>query len=113
MKSMECAKCGRLVENVGESVNSVTCSYCSLQAVGLPKDVKPQSSGKPPGWHFMNEFVDSDGNVFHKGKEMPELKGTLPPTKVKPPKKRKTKKEIEAEKIAKYDADKARDLNYV
>ena len=28
-------------------------------------------------------------------------------------KKRKTKKEIEAEKIAKYDADKARDLNYV
>jgi len=66
MKSMECAKCGRLVENVGESVNSVTCSYCTLQAVGLPKDVKPQSSGKPPGWHFMNEFVDSDGNVFHK-----------------------------------------------
>jgi hypothetical protein len=44
---------------------------------------------------------------------MPKLKGTLPPTKVKPPKKRKTKKEIEAEKIAKYDADKARDLNYV
>ena len=31
----------------------------------------------------MNEFVDKDGNVFHKGKEQPELKGTLPPTKVK------------------------------
>jgi hypothetical protein len=27
--------------------------------------------------------------VFHKGKEQPELKGTLKPTKVKPPKKRK------------------------
>ena len=37
----------------------------------------------------MNEFVDKDGNVFHKGKEQPKLKGTLPPTKVKPPKKRK------------------------
>jgi hypothetical protein len=27
--------------------------------------------------------------VFHKGKEQPDLKGTLKPTKVKPPKKRK------------------------
>ena len=47
------------------------------------------STGRPAGWHFMNEFVDKDGNVFHKGKEQPDLKGTLPPTKVKPPKKRK------------------------
>ena len=37
----------------------------------------------------MAEFVDKDGNVFHKGKEQPELKGTLKPTKVKPPKKKK------------------------
>jgi hypothetical protein len=45
----------------------------------------------------MNEFVDADGNVFHKGKEQPKLKGTLPPTKVKPPKKktkRRTKEQI-------------------
>ena len=40
----------------------------------------------------MNEFVDKDGNVFHKGKEQPKLKGTLPPTKVKPVKKKKTKR---------------------
>ena len=33
-------------------------------------------------WHFMNEFVDKDGNVFHKGVEQPKLKGTLKPTKV-------------------------------
>ena len=31
-------------------------------------------------------IVEADN---HKGKEQPELKGTLPPTKVKPPKKRK------------------------
>ena len=37
----------------------------------------------------MNEFVDKDGSVFHKGKEQPELKGTLKPTKVKPKKKKK------------------------
>ena len=44
----------------------------------------------------MNEFVDKDGNVFHKGKVQPKLKGTLPPTKVKAKKKakRRTKDEI-------------------
>ena len=45
----------------------------------------------------MNEFVDKDGNVYHKGKLQPDLKGTLPPTKVSAPKKktkRRTKEEI-------------------
>ena len=55
----------------------------------IPSLKKKQSTGRPAGWHFMNEFVDKDGTVFHKGKEQPELKGTLKPTKVKPPKKRK------------------------
>ena len=47
------------------------------------------------------EFVDKDGNVFHKGVEQPKLKGTLKPTKVKPPKKktkRRSKDEILVEK---------------
>ena len=55
----------------------------------IPSLRKKVSTGRPPGWHFMNEFVDKDGNVFHKGKEQPELKGTLKPTKVKPVKKKK------------------------
>ena len=45
----------------------------------------------------MAEFVDKDGNVFHKGKEQPDLKGTLSPTKIKPkkkPAKRRSKEEI-------------------
>ena len=37
----------------------------------------------------MNEFVDKDGTVYHKGKEMPELKGTRPITVIKPKKKTK------------------------
>ena len=59
----------------------------------FPETEKPtyKPTGRPAGWHFMNEFVDKDGNVFHRGKEQPKLKGTLPPTKVKP-KKRKTKR---------------------
>jgi len=63
-------------------------------------------TGRPSGWHFMNEFVDKDGNVFHKGVEQPKLKGTLPPTKVKKPKKkmkRRTKDEI---LVAKYNEKK-------
>lgn len=31
---------------------------------------------KPRGWHFKEEFVDDAGNVYHKGKLQPHLKGT-------------------------------------
>ena len=57
---------------------------------------KRKSTGRPAGWHFMNEFVDKDGNVFHKGKEQPKLFGTLKSTKVQPKKKtkRRTKEQI-------------------
>ena len=79
------------VDNIG---GAITCSSCviKIDMMKYPETAfKKQkvSSGRPPGWHFMNEYVDKDGNVFHKGKEQPKLKGTLPPTKVKPPKKRK------------------------
>jgi len=94
---MECHKCGRWVENVGEEAAKVTCSICVLMVVGFPEEPKNYvSTGRPPGWHFMAEYVDVDGNVFHKGKEMKKLKGTLKPTKVKPTKKikRRTKQEM-------------------
>ena len=104
MKALECSKCGRVVDNLDNSTIKVTCSYCVLSIVGMPTETKQtyRPTGRPSGWHFMNEFVDKDGNVFHKGKEQPKLKGTLPPTKVKPPKKktkRRTKDEI---LVAKY-----------
>ena len=90
MRALECKKCGRWVENVGDNVTSAVCSYCVIMAVGLPKEKETyKPTGRPAGWHWMAEFVDKDGNVFHKGKEQPKLKGTLPPTKIKPPKKRK------------------------
>jgi hypothetical protein len=90
---MCCHKCGREVSGIGEEAVKVTCAYCVLKAVGMPEEKKSYiSTGRPPGWHFMAEFVDKDGNVFHKGKEQLKLKGTLPPTKVKPPKKRKNKR---------------------
>jgi len=93
--------CGTYIA-VGETATNVICGKCTNHRMmakfpelheGKPKRV---SSGRPAGWHFMNEFVDKDGNVFHKGKEQPKLKGTLPPTKVKPKKKakRRSKEEI-------------------
>jgi len=52
--------------------------------------------------------VDKDGKVFHRGKEQPKLKGTLKPTKVKPPKKKKAKRRTRDEiLVAKYKEKRA------
>ena len=99
MSSLECHKCGRWVENIGDGAVKVTCSICVLQAVGFPKEKKSyRPTGRPAGWHWMAEFVDKDGNVFHRGVEAKQLKGTLPPTKITKAKvkrvKRRTKEQI-------------------
>jgi len=94
---MDCKVTGDPVPNVSTEAKSVIGSRAVMGMVGLPKE-KPKkvSTGRPAGWHFMNEFVDKDGTVFHKGVEQPDLKGTLPPTKVvaKKKTKRRTKEEI-------------------
>ena len=81
---------------VQKDTTAVLCSECVQKTVG-PPDIKGsyKSTGRLRGWQFMKEFVDKDGNVFHKGKEQPKLKGTLEPTKPKPPKKKLSKSEKE------------------
>ena len=94
---MDCKVTGEPVANVSEEAVSVIGSRAVMGMVGMPDEPKQKvSTGRPAGWHFMNEFVDKDGNVFHKGKEQKKLKGTLPPTKVQPVKrkKRRSKEEI-------------------
>ena len=97
---MDCKITGEPVRNVGVEATSVMGSRALTVRMNkmFPEQSKPTrvKTGRPSGWHFMNEFVDKDGNVFHKGKEQPKLKGTLPPTKIKPKKKakRRTKDEI-------------------
>ena len=93
---MQCKVCQSEYVQTGETTVAVTCSMCTqrlcLSHMSLEEmmpSLKKKTTGRPPGWHFMNEFVDRKGNVFHKGKEQPELKGTLKPTKVKPIKKKK------------------------
>jgi hypothetical protein len=56
----------------------------------------------------MNEFVDVDGNVFHKGKEQPKLKGTLKPTVVKP--RKKTKRRTRNQILLGIDAERKSEL---
>ena len=97
---MDCKITGDPVRNVSTEAKSVIGSraFMAKMAKMFPETEKPtyKPTGRPAGWHFMNEFVDKDGNVFHKGKEVPELKGTLPSTKVKPKKKikRRSKEQI-------------------
>jgi hypothetical protein len=100
--------CGRY-EVVGDSTTSLKCSRCVLILVGFPEEAKStyKPTGRPPGWHFMKEFVDKDGTVFHQGKEVPKLKGTLPPTKVKPPKKKIKRRTKEQMLVARHKEKKA------
>ena len=95
---MDCKVTGEPVANVREEAVSVIGSRAVMGMVGMPDEPKQKvSTGRPAGWHFMNEFVDKDGNVFHKGKEQKKLKGTLPPTKVKPVVRKKTKRRSKEE----------------
>ncbi len=106
---MDCKITGEPVKNVSTDATSVIGDKALMSRMYkmFPEEMEAKTksykpTGRPAGWHWMAEFVDKDGNVFHKGKEQPKLKGTLPPTKVKPPKKkakRRTKDEI---LVAKY-----------
>ena len=96
---MDCKITGDPVRNVGVEATSVIGSRALTVRMNrmFPEQSKPTrvKTGRPSGWHFMNEVVDKDGNVFHKGKEQPDLKGTLPPTKIKPKKKAKRRSKAE------------------
>ena len=97
---MDCKITGEPVSNVSTEAVSVISSRALMGRMfkQFPDVTKPtyKPTGRPAGWHWMAEFVDKDGNVFHKGKEQPKLKGTLPPTKVAAKKKtkRRTKDQI-------------------
>ena len=112
IRYLACSVCGNY-EVVGESATAVKCSSCVLKIMmnqypqEEPKSYKP--TGRRAGWDWMNEFVDKDGNVFHRGKEQPKLKGTLKPTVVKPIKKRK-KRRTKEEMLLAIDAERKSEL---
>ena len=111
IRYMSCMTCGHYTV-VGDSATGVRCSNCVMKTMmnqypfEESKSYKP--TGRPAGWHWMNEFVDVDGNVFHKGKEQPKLKGTKKPTKVKPVK--KTKRRTRNQILLGIDAERKTEL---
>ncbi len=96
IRYMSCQVCGRY-ETVGESATSVKCSNCVTRSIPLDKPKGYVPTGRPAGWHWMKEFVDKDGTVYHLGKEQPKLKGTLKPTTVTVKPKKKTKRRSKQE----------------
>ena len=110
---MDCKITGDPVRNVSVETKSVIGSRAlhGILSKKFPEQSKPAyvPTGRPAGWHWMKEFVDKDGTVYHMGKEQPKLKGTLPPTKVTPPKK-KTKRRTQEEILLARDAEKKAEL---
>ena len=94
--------------SVGDTATAVRCSreVNYVMAKMFPEQTKPKrvTTGRPAGWHWMAEFVDKDGTVYHKGKEQPKLKGTRPITVVKP--KKKTKRRSQEEILLARQAEK-------
>ena len=107
---MDCKITGEPVKNVSTDTKSVIGSRAltGLLHKKFPETNKPayKPTGRPAGWHWMKEFVDKDGKVYHLGKEQPKLKGTLPPTKVKPSKKKPTKRRTKQEILIARDKEK-------
>ena len=97
---MDCKITGEPVKNVSTEATSVIGSRAFIARMDkmFPEKEKTQKvkTGRPAGWHWMNEYVDKWGNVFHKGVEQPDLKGTRPITLSKEKKKilRRTQEEI-------------------
>ncbi len=100
---MDCKITGESVANVSTDIVSVIGSKALMGRLHkMFPESEPKSkpkTGRPAGWHWMAEFVDKDGTVYHKGKEVPKLKGTLKPTMIKPKKKNPVKKRRTKEQI--------------
>ena len=98
-KSWKGKLCGEWVK-VTDDTTAVLCYKCVNRVTEPPKFTpRYKPTGRPKGWQWMKEYVDKEGNVFHKGVEKPELKGTLPQTIIKSKKRKKriTKREKEVQ----------------
>ena len=71
---MICKVCQSEYVKIDAGTAAVTCPSCVMKKTLQLKPMdeffakKHKKTGRPAGWHFMNEFVDKDGNVFQKGK---------------------------------------------
>jgi len=95
-----CPICGTIIEEVmnnsihahfeqrksaGET-DPYICWICCNRMTEVPRGCEAPKPKRPRGWQFMPVYVDSNKNVFYKGVEQPNLKGTLPITVIETPK---------------------------
>ena len=85
---------------VGTRTTAVLCPACTHKLLS-PPDIGNYytPTGHPRGWQFMKEYVDAEGNVYHKGQVQPKLKGTLPPTTIDPTTQKKKLSKMEKEEL--------------
>ena len=111
-KFVVCSTCNVNEVSVDSDSEGAICWLCCQKMVEIPHQLKPKEETedtaprKPRGWRFMKVYVDAELNVYHKGVEQPELKGTLPPTVIEEKKKlssfqRQQKKMEHEQKLAK------------
>lgn len=93
-KALACKHCG-VEYDVADDTKTMICWKCVQQRLDPPPGFIPydpvtrtfkepiQKPKRPRGWRLMAEFVDSAGNVFFKGVEQPNLKGTREATPIK------------------------------
>jgi phage FluMu protein Com len=100
-KKLNCDTCNRIVEKVDVKAVKVKCWRCVSKMVKGPEIKSIVKSDKPRGWKFMKEYVHTDGTVYHKGIEQPELKDTLPVSviEIKEDKKKLSKQDKEQLKV--------------
>jgi hypothetical protein len=119
---MDCRETGEPVANVSLNSVSVVSSRATMRkCLSLMsnterdrlfgKGASAKSTGRPRGWRWMKEFVDKEGNVYHKGVEQPKLKGKRPVTDVDAIKKerlvaKEVKRKKETKKLIKMAAEK-------
>ena len=121
-KEVFCNDCGCDMI-VSETASGGVCSKCTQRrCLALMSESERdrlfnsgvrKSSGvtRPRGWKWMKEFVDKEGNVYHKGVEQPKLKGKRPVTDVDAIKKerlaaKEVKRKKETKKLIKMAAEK-------
>lgn len=83
---------------VEDTTVATVCWKCVQHSLPTP-NIPHKPTGYPRGWKFMNEFVDKDGNVFHKGEIQKKLFGKRKPTIIKVIEKKPKKMTLD-EKIA-------------
>lgn len=83
---------------VSKDADAILCYKCAMSLTDPPEYHSGyKTKGYPRGWQFMKEFVHTDGTVYFKGIEQPDLKNTLPVSDFsdKPQKVKLTKREKE------------------